>query len=115
MTPRREFFARQGFLTDSISLYLRERPGDGSTLFAAPAQMVAMSSDPRVGGSDPFVRITYDEAQRLVDELWQCGIRPSEGTGSAGSLAATERHLADIRNVAFGAIRNVGVECDGNR
>lgn len=114
MTPRREFFARREFFTDGISLFLRERPGDGSTLFAAPAQMVA-SEDPFVGPQEPFVRITYDEAQRLVDELWQCGIRPSEGTGSAGSLAATERHLADIRKVAFGALRNAGVECDGNR
>ena len=112
---RREFFARREFVTSNIGLYLRENPGDGSTLFAAPAQMVAMSSDPRVGHQEPFLHITYDEAQRLVDELWQCGVRPSEGTGSAGALAATERHLADMRKVAFGALRNAGVECDGNR
>ena len=116
MTPRREFFARREFFTDGISLFLRERPGDGSTLFAAPAQMVVVSAEQYVSGPrEPFVCITYDEAQRLVDELWQCGVRPSEGTGSSGSLAATERHLADMRKVAFGALRNAGVECDGNR
>ncbi len=40
-------------------------------------------------------------AQQLMDDLWQCGIRPSEGSGSAGALAATERHLADMRKLVF--------------
>ena len=33
--------------------------------------------------------------------MTQCGIRPSEGSGSAGSLAATERHLHDMRALVF--------------
>ena len=40
-----------------------------------------------------------ESAQRLMDELWNVGLRPSEGTGSAGSLAATQRHLNDIRAI----------------
>jgi len=40
-------------------------------------------------------------AQNLMDELWKCGLRPTEGKGSAGSLAATERHLEDMRRLAF--------------
>jgi hypothetical protein len=38
-------------------------------------------------------------AQVLMDDLWHAGIRPTEGSGSAGSLAATERHLADMRRI----------------
>ena len=41
------------------------------------------------------------EAQVLMDDLWHCGYRPTEGTGSAGSLMATEKHLADMRKIAF--------------
>jgi hypothetical protein len=41
------------------------------------------------------------ETQELMDNLWSCGFRPSEGTGSAGSLAATERHLEDMRRLVF--------------
>lgn len=52
--------------------------------------------------ADPTMRIRAEEAQMLMDELWRCGLRPTEGTGSAGSLAATERHLADMRKIAFG-------------
>ena len=48
------------------------------------------------------------QAQELMDELWQCGLRPSEGTGSAGSLAATERHLKDMQRIAMGLLRLEG-------
>lgn len=37
--------------------------------------------------------------QELMDSLWQCGFRPTEGTGSAGSLAATQAHLKDMRTL----------------
>jgi len=40
-------------------------------------------------------------AQALMDNLWDCGVRPSNGTGSAGSLAATERHLKDMQAIVF--------------
>jgi hypothetical protein len=49
----------------------------------------------------PSFTVSRDIAQTLMDDLWQCGIRPTEGTGSAGSLRATERHLADMRTIAF--------------
>jgi hypothetical protein len=49
----------------------------------------------------PIAALSMDSAQGLMDELWRCGLRPSEGTGSAGSLAATERHLKDMRAIAF--------------
>lgn len=50
---------------------------------------------------DPTARLTQKAAQTLMDELWQCGLRPSEGSGSAGSLAATERHLKDMQRIVF--------------
>jgi hypothetical protein len=48
-------------------------------------------------------------AQQLIDALWSCGLRPSEGTGSAGSLAATQQHLADMQKIAFGALKKEGI------
>jgi hypothetical protein len=50
---------------------------------------------------DPTVRLTNETAQELMDELWRAGLRPSEGSGSAGSLRATERHLEDMRKLAL--------------
>jgi len=51
--------------------------------------------------TEPFVKLNQDSAQLLMDELWNCGLRPSEGSGSAGSLAATQRHLDDMRRLVF--------------
>ena len=40
-------------------------------------------------------------AKRLIDALWDAGVRPSNGEGSAGQLGATERHLEDMRKLVF--------------
>ena len=58
---------------------------------------------------EPTLRLTGNEVQHLIDELWTCGFRPSEGTGSAGSLAATERHLKDMQAIAMGLLRKTGM------
>lgn len=50
---------------------------------------------------DAFLRIDHSSAQVLMDDLWQAGLRPSEGSGSAGSLKATENHLKDMQRIAF--------------
>jgi hypothetical protein len=47
------------------------------------------------------LEISASDAQSLMDQLWECGLRPSEGSGSAGALAATQSHLADFRRLVF--------------
>lgn len=49
----------------------------------------------------PFLTIDYTMAQALMDELWECGLRPSKGTGSAGAFEAQGRHLEDMRSLVF--------------
>ena len=53
---------------------------------------------------DPTVRISDEEAQTLMDDLWRCGLRPTEGSGSAGAMRAVEKHVADLRKIAFKAL-----------
>jgi len=50
---------------------------------------------------NPTMTIEGDAAQELMDELWTCGIRPTQGQGSAGQLSATERHLKDMQRIVF--------------
>jgi hypothetical protein len=42
--------------------------------------------------------LQIDEAagQQLMDELYRAGIRPTEGMGSAGSMAAAQEHLKTL-------------------
>lgn len=62
----------------------------------------AVFSVPKTGAHvEPALKIRPSEAQQLMDELWRSGLRPTEGTGSAGSLAATQSHLEDMKKIAF--------------
>lgn len=50
---------------------------------------------------DAPLTLTYQAAQKLIDDLWNCGLRPGEGSGSAGALKATQGHLEDMRKLVF--------------
>lgn len=49
----------------------------------------------------PVAMLDNDAATKLMDTLWSLGIRPTEAIGSTGQLAATEKHLQDMRQIAF--------------
>lgn len=66
-------------------------------LMAKPIEMVEVGDDII---QEPTVSLTVDQAQQLMDALWSCGLRPTEGSGSAGALAATQHHLEDMRKIA---------------
>jgi hypothetical protein len=53
----------------------------------------------------PSLKVKVDVAQGLMDELWRCGLRPSEGSGSAGALRAVESHRDDLKKIAFHALK----------
>jgi hypothetical protein len=84
--------------TDSIDCYLVERTHDGRMAQAKPVEMEIIESN--VAPHTPTFRLEQVNAQALMDELWNCGIRPTEGTGSAGALAATQNHLKDMQGVS---------------
>lgn len=48
----------------------------------------------------PTMSLDLKAAQQLMDELWLCGIRPTE-TAGASALKATQDHLADMRRLVF--------------
>lgn len=50
---------------------------------------------------EPSMRISLQAAQTMMDDLWNAGIRPTEGAGSAGAMRAVERHLEDMRTLVF--------------
>lgn len=49
----------------------------------------------------PAAIMSVEHAQTLMDTLYNLGIRPTAAMGSIGQLSATERHLADMRTIAF--------------
>jgi len=54
---------------------------------------------------EPLLSLTKNNAQLLMDDLWEAGIRPTEGSGSAGALKATQDHLTDMRKIVFSQLK----------
>lgn len=76
--------------------------GEGGKTISSYGQPVVMKAGtPEEEGVNrvPTLRLEDGAAQMLMDQLWNVGFRPTEGTGSAGSLAATQAHLNDMRRL----------------
>ena len=102
MEGKTHIAARRALFSNKIELSMVVAWSDGSLSAAKHVEMAHVEEGMLV---DPFMVMPLETAQLLMDELWNCGLRPSEGTGSAGSLAATERHLKDMKTIAFHALK----------
>jgi hypothetical protein len=74
---------------------------EGKIAIGKHVTMEAVDSDKSYHQPEPTLCIDMTAAQVLMDDLWRAGLRPTEGSGSAGSLAATERHLKDLQKLVF--------------
>jgi hypothetical protein len=104
-----EFYAARERYDHAISLRIAYT-GDGGKLFAEAIPFSPIKPGEYV---DPTLRLQPEEAQRLMDELWTCGLRPTEGSGSAGAMSATQKHLADMQLIAMSALEAAGVKLKG--
>lgn len=89
---------RQRWSNEEIGLLITDGANLPEFYVAKPIEMRPLEPGERVEG--PTLSLRLREAQELMDGLWACGLRPTEGSGSAGSLAATERHLRDMQQSA---------------
>lgn len=84
-----------------IQFLMLERRGE-STSVAGPITMRTVEPEELAReDTPPSFSLRMDAAQQLMDGLWKCGLRPSEGSGSAGALRATEAHLADMQKIVW--------------
>ena len=67
----------------------------------AVVQPLTMSSHKENEYTKPFIRLRGDEAQGLMDTLWQSGLRPSTKEPVTGIIEAKDEHIKDLRKVAF--------------
>ncbi len=95
---------REPMFMGSISVWLFARETADfvrATTSIGKCEFRAMSEGDLCLRQEPTFELSQDVAQQLMDELWNCGLRPTEGTGGAGSLAAVNRHLEDMRTLVF--------------
>lgn len=90
--------AQKGNWMGNVELLVIDRSNEGVIRYG---RNIPFDSVEPGEASEPTLAIPFEAAQQLMDDLWICGLRPSEGAGSAGSLRATQDHLADMRKIAF--------------
>ena len=102
-----ELMCRRKAWSNGVEIVVFDDRQTGPLMYAERLTMREIERGMEV--TEPTMSLTNDQAQGLMDELWRCGLRPTEGSGSAGSLAATERHLNDMRAIALGLLAKNGV------
>lgn len=85
---------------DGVEFLLVDKVGD-KTGIAKSIEFEVDENYPSGNILEPTFKLQREQAQLLMDDLWNCGLRPSEGTGSAGALVATQKHLEDMRKLVF--------------
>lgn len=89
--------AQREVWSDAIAIRLGVKTDSGFAV-AKPLTMETI-----VPGSltEPTFKLPLDAAQRLMDELWQAGVKPSQSVGSTGQVEAIKYHLEDMRKLVF--------------
>ena len=83
----------------NIQLLLCEYDGE---ICAIPDKIVMRDIKPgELIPESALVELDRTAAQKLMDSLWNCGLRPAAGKGSEGQLAAVKYHLEDMRRLLF--------------
>lgn len=98
--PLRVFCERARLWGDRIHVRMGRRSGESEWAVALPIQWKVVP-DTTSEQDAPCFELKRDEAQALMDELWNVGFRPTEGTGSAGAMAAVQAHLKDLQKLVF--------------
>jgi len=91
-------------LAYNLDIFVSSRSLNTPTAYATGVIMKTLAMHERPP-DEPALRLEQHEAQNLMDELWRAGIRPTNGAGSSGQLAATERHLEDMRALTNRLVR----------
>jgi len=92
-----KFHAEREFRRNAIALTIVDEAGNDFAA-AVPVLFKPISENE---ATNPALYMKPGEAQALIDALWDAGLRPSEGSGSAGALLATQQHLKDMRAIVF--------------
>jgi len=96
---------RRDFLR-SIEVLFAEKSFNGELLHVGQPLVFTTQENAALIAAPTF-SLQPEDAQKLMDELWNCGIRPTEGSGSAGAFAAVQDHRDDLRKLLF---HTLGVE-----
>lgn len=89
-------------ISDGVALFIMAKsyPEGGEPVMRL-ARLLFEPIDHTYPPPDATVQLRQEEAQALMDTLWDCGLRPTDGAGTAGAMAATQAHVKDLQGVMY--------------
>ena len=96
INPR--FFVERRDFGRHIALHLSVEDQHGQLEVATPVVFTKFEDHVI---TPPALELHPEGAQRLMDELWNVGFRPTQGKQSEGQVSAIDGHLQDMRAIAF--------------
>jgi len=89
-----------------IEFFIGERKGEDFYV-AAPTEFVFSKNKPGTA-INPAFSLEHKEAQFLLQQLWDTGLRPNNGEGTSAQVDALKDHLKDMREIAFMSLQKAG-------
>ncbi len=96
-----KLFAHQPMWDDETHFLFKET-SHGGLFYAKPLEFQALPEGQII---DSVFKLSDGETQALFNQLWHLGFRPKDGTGSSGHVGSIERHLEDMRALAFSKLK----------
>lgn len=102
MLNRFDWYVRQDFSFDGVAFYAKSPEGERREYLTA-----TLTVNPHEPGmwTEPTMRLSREEAQQLMNGLWQEGFRPKDGAGALAHVETLKAHLDDLRTVAWHALK----------
>lgn len=94
------------FISDSIQFQLRENmpgTGSGAVRIGKPVEMATVGTDEasRYERAPETFALSLEACQKLVDQLYALGIRPSKIQYDSPVVLAQQAHIDDLRRIVF--------------
>lgn len=80
-----------------VAVWIGEERNEGA--YFQPHLLLEPTAQPFRLPPEPTLRLTDDQGQQLVNQLWRAGFRPSEAVSSTGEREAMREHIKDLRGV----------------
>lgn len=91
--------AERSFVARTVNLYVVE---EGPDYFAIAKPIELERHDPSmVYAQEPTIMLSEEEAQVLIDNLWNAGLRPTDAKDKSEVVNAMKEHIGDLRKIAL--------------
>ena len=98
-----EVSLRQDIRRGTYKVFMYQRTGNHETVFITKkGEGVTVKEGDKIDDNDiMFAEMTRDQLSAFAEELSSLGIKTNHDSIAEGKLAATERHLQDMRTIAL--------------